>query len=37
MDEVLRPTGKNGFTIIDVTPEKMTFQLFVWRPPQPEN
>ena len=36
MDEALRPTEKNGFTIIDVTPEKMTFRLFVWRPPQPE-
>ena len=24
-------------TIIDVTPGKMTFKLFVWRPPQPED
>jgi len=35
MNEALRPVEKNGFTIIDVTPEKMTFRLFVWRPPQP--
>jgi hypothetical protein len=26
---------KNGFTIIDVTPDKMTFTMFLWRPPQP--
>lgn len=25
---------KNGFTIIDVTPDKLTFRLFMWRPPQ---
>ena len=35
MQEALRPTEKNGFTIIDVTPEKMTFSLFLWRPPEP--
>lgn len=35
MQEALRPTEKNGFTIIDVTPEKMTFSLFMWRPPEP--
>jgi hypothetical protein len=33
MDEALRPIEKNGFTIIDATPETMTFRLFVW-PPQ---
>jgi hypothetical protein len=37
MGEALRPVEKNGFTIIDVTPEKMTFRPFVWRPPQPED
>jgi len=25
---------KNGFTVIDITPEKIVFSLFVWRPPQ---
>ena len=34
MEEVLPATEKNGFTIIDVTPEKMTFRLFMWRPPE---
>ena len=33
--EALKPTEKNGFTIIDVTPDKMRFPLFLWRPPQP--
>jgi hypothetical protein len=33
--EALKPTEKNGFTIIDVTPDKMRFTLFLWRPPQP--
>jgi hypothetical protein len=32
--EALKPTEKNGFTIIDVTPEKVTFTQYVWRPPQ---
>jgi hypothetical protein len=35
MDEAMKPTEKNGFSIIDVTPEKIPFQLFTWRPPQP--
>jgi hypothetical protein len=35
VDEGLKPTEKNGFRIIDVTPDKMTFTVFVWRPPQP--
>lgn len=35
MDEVLAPTEKNGFSIIDVTPEKMTIRMFAWRPPEP--
>ena len=34
MDQPLPISEKNGFTIIDVTPEKITFQLFTWRPPQ---
>jgi hypothetical protein len=35
MDEALKPTEKNGFTVIDVTPDKMVFTLYLWRPPQP--
>ena len=35
MDEVLKATEKNGFSIIDVTPDKITFTVFMWRPPQP--
>jgi hypothetical protein len=35
MEEVFKPTEKNGFTIIDVTPKKLTFTQFLWRPPQP--
>jgi hypothetical protein len=35
MDQQLPPSEKNGFTIIDVTPDAMTFQLFACRPPQP--
>jgi hypothetical protein len=35
MEEALKPTEKNGFTIIDVTVEKLTFTQYVWRPPQP--
>ena len=35
MDETLQLTEKNGFTVIDVTPDKLTFSVFVWRPPQP--
>lgn len=34
LEEALKPTEKNGFTIIDVTPKKLTFRQFVWRPPQ---
>jgi len=35
MDEALKITAKNGFSIIDVTPDKITFRLFMWRPPEP--
>jgi hypothetical protein len=28
-------TEKNGFSVIDVTPDKMTFTVLMWRPPQP--
>jgi len=35
MDQALKPTEKNGFTIIDVTPDRLTFTLFMWRTPQP--
>jgi hypothetical protein len=35
MDEVLKVTEKNGFSVIDVTPDKITFSGFMWRRPQP--
>jgi hypothetical protein len=35
VDEALPPQEKNGFTIIDVTPDEVTFRFFAWRPPQP--
>jgi hypothetical protein len=35
MDETLKVTEKNGFSVIDVTPDKVTFTIFMWRPPQP--
>ena len=35
VEEVVPPIEKNGFTIMDVTPEKVTFWLFAWRPPEP--
>jgi len=34
MEEALRPTEKNGFTILDITPQSITCRLFFWRPPQ---
>jgi len=34
MAEVLKVTEKNGFSLIDVTPDKITFTVFMWRPPQ---
>lgn len=30
-----RPVEKNGFTIVDITPDKMTCSLFAWREPDP--
>ena len=35
MTQALKPAEKNGFSIIDVTPERLTFTVFTWRPPQP--
>src|SRR5215813_12966133 len=34
MEAALEATEKNGFTIVDVTPDKLTFTMFTWRPPQ---
>ena len=30
-----RPAEKNGFSIIDITPDKMTCSLYAWREPDP--
>jgi hypothetical protein len=35
VDESMPPVEKNGFTIVDVTPERIALQLFAWRPPDP--
>jgi hypothetical protein len=35
MEQALKPLERNGFTVIDVTAERMTFSIFTWRPPQP--
>lgn len=35
MDQAMPPTEKNGFTLIEITPDQMTFSIYVWRPPQP--
>ncbi|KLN63419.1 alkaline phosphatase D family protein [Vibrio sp. VPAP30] len=34
VNTALPPTEKNGFTIMDITPEKITCSLYTWRPPQ---
>ncbi|WP_019614092.1 alkaline phosphatase D family protein [Psychromonas ossibalaenae] len=34
IDSALDPTEKNGFTIIDITPDKLTCSVYTWRPPQ---
>jgi hypothetical protein len=33
--EGLKPIEKNGFVIVDFTPEKIIIQFFAWRPPDP--
>ena len=35
VEETVPPIEKNAFTLIDVTPEKMVFRFFAWRPPEP--
>jgi hypothetical protein len=35
MEQTLTPQEKNGFSIIDITPEKVSAKMFLWRPPQP--
>ena len=35
VDESVAPLEKNGFTLIDVSPQKIRLQLFAWRPPEP--
>jgi hypothetical protein len=34
VEEALKPTEKNGFTLVDVTADELTFTQFMWRPPQ---
>jgi hypothetical protein len=35
VEQLLPPLEKNGFTIVDVTPERIDLRLFAWRPPEP--
>jgi hypothetical protein len=34
MEETLKPTEKNGFTLIDIDEGKVTYSMYMWRPPQ---
>lgn len=34
MEETMKVTEKNGFSVIDITPDKVTFTMFLYRPPQ---
>jgi hypothetical protein len=34
MEETLKPTEKNGFTVIDIDEDKVTYSMYLWRPPQ---
>lgn len=34
LEPALAPAEKNGFTIVDITPDKLTFALFTFRPPE---
>jgi hypothetical protein len=33
VEEAMPPLEKNGFTVIDLTPEQIRLRLFAWRPP----
>ena len=32
VNEIVKPLEKNGFTIIELTPEKMKFSMYAWKP-----
>ena len=32
VEELIKPLEKNGFTIIELTPEKMTSSFYAWKP-----
>ncbi len=34
VEQTFTPLEKNGFTIIDVTPEKILFSMYAWHPPE---
>lgn len=34
-EALAKMTERNGFTLVDVTPDRMVFRLFAWREPQP--
>lgn len=35
MEQAMSPVEKNGFTLIDATPDRLVFSLYAWRPPEP--
>ncbi len=35
LEAVLTPIEKNGFTLLDITPQAIAVRQFAWRPPQP--
>ena len=35
MEEAMKPTEKNVFTVIDIDEDKIVFSMYMWRPPQP--
>lgn len=35
MVEKLKPVEKDGFALVDITPEKMTIRLFAWSSKEP--
>lgn len=35
VEEGLKPVEKNGFVIVDFTPEKVVINFYAWRPPEP--
>ncbi|KAE9629937.1 hypothetical protein GP644_09565 [Parasedimentitalea maritima] len=35
MEQLMETSEKNGFTVIDVTEDSITYSMYTWRPPEP--